>query len=352
VSDLDLLGDLSDGGHGVVFDGADADLCVEDDDEEAIFVDVTDEQAVIFALLIDAGEVGFADEAGDALGGGVGGCGEGAEGGGIEGASIAGFADDEAAFIEDEGGGGFAFLEEFLEGAAESADIVFHQLGEGSHGLGGGAAFGFVDKFVKEHASDHIEGFEDALALAGDAAERGDLDFAIIEEELHIIDWSDVWEVAFIVLEDVRDIGEVEFEGAQIFFEVGEAFDVIGHFIVLGIGDEDDAVDAAEDELASGVIDDLAWDGIELEFGAEALDGDGFDGEEIEEESAIGAGGEGDEFTFFLGSADILVNFDQVRGFTAHGGAVIDDFDLKFLRGLVDDGHCGFTCFEVRGERL
>jgi hypothetical protein len=205
---------------------------------------------------------------------------------------------------------------------------------------------------MKEHAGDHIEGFEDALALAGDAAKGGDLDFAIVEQELHVVDWSDVWEIAFVVLEDVRDIREVEFEGTEILLEVGEAFDVIGHFIVLGIGDEDDAVDAAEDELAGGVIDDLAWDGIELEFGAESLDSDGFDGEKIEEECAIGAGGERDEFTLFLGGPDILVNFDQVRGLTAHGWTIVDDLDLQFLGGLVDDGHWGFTCFEVRGERL
>jgi hypothetical protein len=133
ASDLELAGDLGDGAHGVVFDGADADLGIEDDDEQAMFVDIVHEETVILALLVDAGEVGFADEAGDALGGGVSGGGESAEGGGIERPGIAAFADDEAAFIEDEGGGGLAFTDEVSEGDVEVLNILLEQLGQRGH---------------------------------------------------------------------------------------------------------------------------------------------------------------------------------------------------------------------------
>ena len=79
-------------------------------------------------------------------------------------------------------------------------------------------------------------------------------------------------------------------EAFEVFLEVGEAVDVFLHFFVLGIGDEDEAIDAAEDELAGSVIDDLAGNGIELEFGFETFDGNGFYGEEVEEKGSIGAG--------------------------------------------------------------
>jgi hypothetical protein len=131
---LKLLSDLADRAHGIVFDGTDADLGVEDDDEETMLIDVAHEQAVILALLIDVREVGFSDETGDALGGGIGGGSESAEGGGIKGPAIAGFADDKASFIEDKRGGRLAFLKEVIESGRQGANVVFDELGQRSHG--------------------------------------------------------------------------------------------------------------------------------------------------------------------------------------------------------------------------
>ncbi|MFM1943522.1 MAG: hypothetical protein RI897_2504 [Verrucomicrobiota bacterium] len=137
MGDVHLLADLGDGVDGVVFDGTDADLGAEDGDQEAVFVHVTDEDAIGFPLLVHVTEGGFLDEAGDALGGGVGGGGEGAEGGGVTALHVSAFADDEAAFIENEGGGGFTFGEEIIQGGLHDPDILLDQLGKGGHGLGG-----------------------------------------------------------------------------------------------------------------------------------------------------------------------------------------------------------------------
>ncbi|MFM1943521.1 MAG: hypothetical protein RI897_2503 [Verrucomicrobiota bacterium] len=218
-----------------------------------------------------------------------------------------------------------------------------------------GAPVAFVDELVEEHPGDHVEGFEDALALVGDAGETGHLHFAVIEQEFHIFDGCGVGEVPFVVLEDVGYIREVHAEGFEVFLHVAEALDVFGHLFVLGICDEDDAIDTAQDELAGGVVDDLAGDGIELEFCFEALDGHGFDGQEVEEERAVGAGGERDQFALFLGGLDILVDLDEVCGLAAHGGPVIDDLDLQFLGGLIDDCHSESSvtlCTQLGGDYI
>ena len=133
AGDLELAGDLGDRAHGVVFDGPDADLGVEDHDQEAVLIDVVDEEAVILALLINAGEIGFADQAGDALSGGVGGGSEGTEGGGVECPGITAFGDDESAFIENESRSGLAFPDEVFECDIEVLNILLEQLGQRGH---------------------------------------------------------------------------------------------------------------------------------------------------------------------------------------------------------------------------
>src|SRR5208283_2067753 len=141
-----------------------------------------------------------------------------------------------------------------------------------------------------------------------------------------------IGQVPFIVLKDVGDVRQTQFEGLEVLLEVGKAFDVFGHFLVLGVGDKDDAIDAPQDELASRVVDDLAGDRIELEFGFEAFDGHRFDGQEVEKQGAVGTGGQGDEFALVTGGGlDVIVDLDQVSSLSAHGGAIIDDFDLKFF---------------------
>src|SRR5512145_851314 len=60
-----------------------------------------------------------------------------------------------------------------------------------------------ADELVEQHAGDHVEGFKDAFALVGGGGEGRDLDFAVVEQKLHVFDGSDVGEVAFVVLEDV-----------------------------------------------------------------------------------------------------------------------------------------------------
>ena len=48
------------------------------------------------------------------------------------------------------------------------------------------------------------------------------------------------------------------FQRFEVFLEVREAIHVLGHLVVLGIGHEDNAIHTAKNELAGGVVNDLA----------------------------------------------------------------------------------------------
>src|SRR6267142_637275 len=111
-----------------------------------------------------------------------------------------------------------------------------------------------ADKFVQQHASNHVERFENAFATVGAGREGRDLDIAIVQEELHIFNRGDIGQIALVVLKHIGNFLKVQLQGFEIFFQVGEAFNVLGHFIVLRIGDVDDDIDAAEHELARWVV--------------------------------------------------------------------------------------------------
>jgi hypothetical protein len=130
---LHLLGDLFDGGIGVVFDRSYADLRPEDDGQEAELIDVDDEHAELVPLLIDAAEVGFRHQTGDALRGGERRGGQGREGRGVELFGVARLRDQETAFIDQQARAGFALLEQLAQTAIQLLNVFLDQLGEGGH---------------------------------------------------------------------------------------------------------------------------------------------------------------------------------------------------------------------------
>src|SRR5579862_8926971 len=86
----------------------------------------------------------------------------------------------------------------------------------GRPGISRGFWSAFADELVEEQARDHVERFKDALATGGDRRERGRLHFAIVEQELHVFDGSDIGQVALVVLENVRDFGKVKAESLEV----------------------------------------------------------------------------------------------------------------------------------------
>ena len=197
-----------------------------------------------------------------------------------------------------------------------------------------------ADEFVQQHASDHVERFKHALALVSGRRKRGHLHVPIIEQEFHIVHRRDIWQVPLVELQDIRDFGQIQLEGFEILFKVDEALDVFRHFFVLRIGDKDDAIDAAQDQLAGGVVNDLARNGVKLKLCLKALDGHRLNGQEVKEEGAIRARGERDEFALVAGGGlHVIVDLDQVGGFATHGWSVVNDFDLKLFSCLINNGH-------------
>ena len=141
----------------------------------------------------------------------------------------------------------------------------------------------------------------------------------------------DVGQIALVVLQHVGNFVEVELERLQIVHEILKALDVLRHFFELRIGDEHDAVHAAQHELAGGVVNHLAGHGVELELGLEPPDGHRFNRQKVEEQRAVRAGRQRDELAFVAGGGlDVIMDLNQVRGLAAHCRAVIDDFNLQF----------------------
>src|SRR6266478_3496388 len=214
VGGLKLAGDAGAGAKGKVFDGADADFDGEDGNEQAVFIHVQDEDAEFFALLINAVEILLMNKVGNGLVGEIGAGSEGGDGGEVELLGLAEVGDEEAALVNDERGGGFAAAEQIVKRAVELFNVLFDELwerGHGSRGLRGGGML--ADEFVEQHAGDHVEGLEDAFALVRGGGERGYLELAVVEEELHVVHGGDIGQVLFVVLEDVRDVRHVELQG-------------------------------------------------------------------------------------------------------------------------------------------
>src|SRR3954464_1777743 len=101
---FELTGDLLGGVDSEIFYCTNPDLRVKNDGQEAVFIHVEHQQAMGFTLLIDAAEVGFANEGSDSFGGSEGSSREGSKGGGVKVGGRPDLSDEKAAFVDDDGG--------------------------------------------------------------------------------------------------------------------------------------------------------------------------------------------------------------------------------------------------------
>ncbi len=149
---------------------------------------------------------------------------------------------------------------------------------------------------------------------------------------------GDLRHVALVELQRVGDRLQVEAVLVQVVLEVADRLDVGLHPFGLAVGDEDHAVDALEDELAAGVVEDLPGDGVEVEAGREAADRTEIERQEVEEERAVGFGGERDHLALRLGRS-LAVDELQVGRLSTQPGAVVDDLAVDLAAGVVDERH-------------
>ncbi|MFO1475451.1 MAG: hypothetical protein U1F98_02225 [Verrucomicrobiota bacterium] len=84
---------------------------------------------MFFTVLIDAVEICFVDQVGDGLAGHVGARGERRDRGEIELPRIALVRDEEAALVDDQGRGGVALLQQFLERFVEEENVLLEGWG-------------------------------------------------------------------------------------------------------------------------------------------------------------------------------------------------------------------------------
>ena len=133
-------------------------------------------------------------------------------------------------------------------------------------------------------------------------------------------------------------VEQVEPVVPEVGLEVADRLDVGLHTLGLAVGDEDHAVDPLEDQLAAGVVEDLARHGVEVEAGGEAADRAEVEREEVEEQGAVGLGGQRDHLALRVGRG-LVVDVLQVRRLAAQAGPVIDDLAVDLLAGVVDERH-------------
>src|SRR6185437_7132719 len=93
---------------------------------------------------------------------------------------------------------------------------------------------------------------------------------------------------------------------------------------------------ALEDELARGLVVDLAWHRVELKLGREARDLAKVERQKVEEERAVGLRGERHHAPFSI-VGHLTVDVMQVRRLSGPARSVVDDLARDLAGGVVDE---------------
>src|SRR5438067_3450560 len=202
----------------------------------------------------------------------------------------------------------------------------------------GTAGVTLLAKLVQQNLRNGVQGGENILPGTGDDLEALHSFLPVVQDVIEIIDRGDIWQIAFVVLQDVRDIVERHVLFGQVVLEIFETLDILLHFFPLRIGHENDAIDTAQDELSGRVVNYLAGYGVELEFGDKAFDNQSVEREKVEEQGAIGCGSERNKVAAVL-RINPLMDVTEVGSLAAEGRTVINDLKLNLAAGVINDRH-------------
>jgi hypothetical protein len=191
-------------------------------------------------------------------------------------------------------------------------------------------------KLVQQNLGDGIQGGENILAGAGDDFEALHTFLSIIQDVIEIVDGCDVRKVTLVVLQDIGEVVERHVLLGQVILEIFKTLDVLFHLFPLRIGYEHDAIDAAQDQLASSIVNDLTGDGVELKLGDKAFDNQSVERKKVEEKGAIGGSSERDKVATVL-RVNALVDVAEVSGLAAQRRTVINDLKLNLAAGVIND---------------
>src|SRR5581483_1244001 len=188
---------------------------------------------------------------------------------------------------------------------------------------------------LHQHLSrDLLQSFKYAVPLKGDRLnDRLVLALKLTGKGL---DGEDVGQVALVELQDIRNLAEVVSVFLEIGHEIIQRLGVGVHAFLLRIGDKHDSVHSPQDQFAAGIVKDLAGDGVEMDARLEAAHRTEVQRQKVEEQGALGFGGQRDHFALLL-LGGLLVDVLQVGGLPAEARAIVDDLAVDLAGCEVDE---------------
>ena len=112
-----------------------------------------------------------------------------------------------------------------------------------------------IDEFLQQQTRNHIQRLKNALALVGSGAERRHLHVAVIEQIIHVFNRRGVRQIALVVLDDIGDFPEIEFQRAQIVYEVLKALEEARNAKQIGSSLEAKVILTADSQTTRFLID-------------------------------------------------------------------------------------------------
>src|SRR2546425_9245606 len=168
-------------------------------------------------------------------------------------------------------------------------------------------------------------------------------------------------QVLFVVLHHERQRAYVDAVLQQIALQILQALEILVELAGLAVAHKHDAIGALQHEPSRRVVIDLPRHRVELESRREAGDLPQVDGEKIEEQRAVGLGGQRYHASA-PGLGNATVDVVQIRRLSGPARSVVDDFARDLAAREVDQGH-GLSpkqrveavrqlALEVRGQYL
>ena len=152
-----------------------------------------------------------------------------------------------------------------------------------------------------------------------------------VEYVLQLVHRNHTRQVALVVLHHERRLAHVEVLLDQVLVQVPQTLDVVIQLFALRVRHENNAVRAAQHQLARRGVVHLAGNRVELKARCESGDRAEIERQKIEEQGAIGLGGERDHRALALirhERVDVL----QVRRLARPSRAVVDDLARDLAR--------------------
>src|ERR1051325_5825950 len=123
-------------------------------------------------------------------------------------------------------------------------------------------------------------------------------------------------QIALVELKNIRNLIEVVSVFLEIRHQIVERLDVGVHTLFLRIGDKHDAVYAAQNQLAAGVIENLARNGVKVDTSLESAHRTQIQRKKVKEQCTFSFGSQRDHLALLLFGSG-LIDVLKIRGLAA-----------------------------------